>query len=505
MVDQIKSLVASGEHKVWKLIVRVIRLLTVFHFANSGLKAPIEMVVLDKEGDTIQCSIKGIFVPIFESLLAEGNVYVVTNFTVALNTIKFKPTRHEFRIHFKRDTIVRPVQDSSVPLNGFNFVPLKKIHAESKEDGYLVDMISQLASKGNLVEFTQDGKPSSYITIELDDLEYPHPPVTKDQQCSQSHKSDTTTPATTHQPDTSSPTSTEDLVRDRPTVSGVIGVSNPNYNLKLFINVEFSAARDFFTRVNKFDPVDGQGIMLLVCDQPISVEEDFSHLSIYKTIAEIKKHNQDAIFVTAWTIKEVETEFGWWYKGCKKCCRGFRKLEKRYFCPKCIDEYGFYVPRYKIHVRVIDHTDAASFVWFDGEAVNFLGISASDLRQSCVIKRSISLGILSFQLKMRNLNSYEPYVIHVLRMTNENSLVSAFLNKYNPDPGLLSHENSNLLSLSTGSYDPSKACESESTPSPTIDEKHGSKILGAKKHMEEARDELVSSKSKKRKSVVMED
>ncbi|RYR29328.1 hypothetical protein Ahy_B01g053706 [Arachis hypogaea] len=401
MVDQIKSLVASGEHKVWKLIVRVIRLLTVFHFANSGLKAPIEMVVLDKEGDTIQCSIKGIFVPIFESLLAEGNVYVVTNFTVALNTIKFKPTRHEFRIHFKRDTIVRPVQDSSVPLNGFNFVPLKKIHAESKEDGYLVDMISQLASKGNLVEFTQDGKPSR-----------------------------------------------------------VIGVSNPNYNLKLFINVEFSAARDFFTRVNKFDPVDGQGIMLLVCDQPISVEEDFSHLSIYKTIAEIKKHNQDAIFVTAWTIKEVETEFGWWYKGCKKCCRGFRKLEKRYFCPKCIDEYGFYVPRYKIHVRVIDHTDAASFVWFDGEAVNFLGISASDLRQVLRKisdpKRSISLGILSFQLKMRNLNSYEPYVIHVLRMTNENSLVSAFLNKYNPDPGLLSHENSNLLSLSTGSYDPSK-------------------------------------------------
>ena len=42
----------------------------------------------------------------------------------------------------------------------------------------------------------------------------------KDQQCSQSHKSDTTAPAATHQPDTLSPTNTEDLVRDRPTVSG---------------------------------------------------------------------------------------------------------------------------------------------------------------------------------------------------------------------------------------------------------------------------------------------
>ncbi|XLR37712.1 hypothetical protein S83_022372 [Arachis hypogaea] len=166
--DLIKCINAGPAHKVWKLKVRVIRLWTVSQFARSGMKAPIEMVVLDEEGDTIQCTIKDIFVLIFEGLLAEGNVYVVTNFGVALNTIKFKPTRHEFRIHFKRETIVCPVQDSSVPLNGFNFVPFKTIQSESKEEGYLVDVIGQLASKDNLVEFTRDGKPSSYITIELE-------------------------------------------------------------------------------------------------------------------------------------------------------------------------------------------------------------------------------------------------------------------------------------------------------------------------------------------------
>ncbi|XP_072062259.1 uncharacterized protein [Arachis hypogaea] len=343
------------------------RLWTVSHFANSGVKAPIEMVVLDEEGDTIQCSIKGIFVPIIEGLLAEGNVYVFTNFAVALNTIKFKHTRHEFRINFKRDTIVRPVQDSLVPLNGFNFVPLKKIHAESKEGGYLV---------------------------------------------------------------------------------GVMSVSNTNYNSKLFINVEFPAARDFFARVNKLDPVGRQGIMPLVYDQPVSIEEDFLRLSVYKTIAEIREHNQDAVFVTARTIKEVETEFGWWYTGCKKCRRGLRELEKRYSIPIALKTTG---SMYNIHIRVIDHTDAASFVLFDGEAAKFLGVSANDLRQSCVTK------------------------------------------------GLLSHENSELLSLSTGPYDTSKAYESESTPSPAVDEKHNFKILGAKKHMEEVGEESVSSKSKKGK------
>ncbi|XP_020979644.1 uncharacterized protein LOC110272129 [Arachis ipaensis] len=262
--DLIKCINAGPEHKVWKLKVHVIRLWTVSHFANSGVKAPIEMIVLDKEGDTIQCSIKGIFVPIFEGLPAEDNVYVVTNFAIALNTIKFKPTRHEFRINFKRNTNVRPVQDSSVLLNGFNFVPFKKIHAKSKEDGYLV---------------------------------------------------------------------------------GVMGVSNINYNSKLFINIEFLAARNFFTRMNKLDPVDGQSIILLVYDQPVSIEKDSLRLLVYKTIAEIKEHNQNVVFVTAGTIKEVETEFGWWYKGCKKCRRGLRKLEKRYFCPNCVEDYVFYVPR----------------------------------------------------------------------------------------------------------------------------------------------------------------
>ncbi|XP_016173422.1 uncharacterized protein LOC107615923 [Arachis ipaensis] len=300
--DLIKYINADPEHKVWKLKVRVIRLWTVSHFANSRVKAPIEMVVLDEEGDTIQCSIKGIFVPIFEGLLAENNVYVVTNFAVTLNTIKFKPTRHEFRINFKRDTIVRLVQDSSVPLNGFNFILFKKIHAEYKKDGYLVDVIGQLASKGNLVEFTRDGKPSSYITIELDDLESGQKlRVTWWQTLAfnllkylEEH-----------------PCLTYVVILQMGKIkfySGAMGVSNINYNSKLFINVEFSAAR-------------------------IS-------LQVYKTIAEIKKHNQDAVFVTAGTIKEVETEFDWWYKGCKKCRRGLRELEKRYFCPIALKTTG---------------------------------------------------------------------------------------------------------------------------------------------------------------------
>ncbi|QHO24077.1 uncharacterized protein DS421_12g369090 [Arachis hypogaea] len=47
--DLIKCINAGPAHKVWKLKVRVIRFWTVSQFVKYGMKAPIEMVVLDEE------------------------------------------------------------------------------------------------------------------------------------------------------------------------------------------------------------------------------------------------------------------------------------------------------------------------------------------------------------------------------------------------------------------------------------------------------------------------
>ena len=59
----------------------------------------------------------------FEGQLIEGKVYIISNLSVALNTVKFKSTTHEFKIFFKKETQVRLVEDSVIPINGFNFVP----------------------------------------------------------------------------------------------------------------------------------------------------------------------------------------------------------------------------------------------------------------------------------------------------------------------------------------------------------------------------------------------
>ena len=78
--------------------------------------------------------------PFFENFLLEGNVYVMSNLAVALNSTKYKPTNHEFKIFFKREIGVFLIEDSEIPINGFSFVPYSQILTEKREDNYLVGM-----------------------------------------------------------------------------------------------------------------------------------------------------------------------------------------------------------------------------------------------------------------------------------------------------------------------------------------------------------------------------
>ncbi|KAK2652197.1 hypothetical protein Ddye_012053 [Dipteronia dyeriana] len=75
--------------------------------------------------------------------------------------------------------------------------------------------------------------------------------------------------------------------------------------------------------------------------------------------------------VTVATIKEIQSNLNWWYKGCKGR-----------------------VQRFCIQIRVVVETGVASFVIFEKEVMNILKISAPDLcelhlkRDACDIRNS---------------------------------------------------------------------------------------------------------------------
>ncbi|KAJ1387382.1 hypothetical protein SESBI_40042 [Sesbania bispinosa] len=86
---------------------------------------------------------------------------MLENLSVALNSGKYKPTMHEFRMFFKRETRVTLVEDSSIPLYGFSFVPFVEILNETKDDRRLVGIqFSQLSDHASLTleeEFLERG------------------------------------------------------------------------------------------------------------------------------------------------------------------------------------------------------------------------------------------------------------------------------------------------------------------------------------------------------------
>ncbi|MED6126319.1 hypothetical protein PIB30_077344 [Stylosanthes scabra] len=83
------------------------------------------------------------------------------------------------------------------------------------------------------------------------------------------------------------------------------------------------------------------------------------------------------------TIKEVKTEYGWWYRSCKDrlCTKSLKDIGGKYKCDGCGAESTEFTPRYKIHLTVVNETESISFIVFEREAQNFLKKSYNELRR----------------------------------------------------------------------------------------------------------------------------
>ncbi|RYR73786.1 hypothetical protein Ahy_A02g008285 [Arachis hypogaea] len=91
-------------------------------YEKSYSQPSIELVVLDKEGSRIYCFIQSIHYRLFESIIDEGKVFIVANFTMDSNTQNYKSTKHSMWIIFKRDTLVSSADDMDILIESFDFV-----------------------------------------------------------------------------------------------------------------------------------------------------------------------------------------------------------------------------------------------------------------------------------------------------------------------------------------------------------------------------------------------
>ncbi|KAJ1384643.1 hypothetical protein SESBI_42359 [Sesbania bispinosa] len=432
--DLICNVNGGSEHKIWRIKVRVIRLWRSSYFKDNNNKPMIELVVLDEQGGRIQCTVKSIHVYLFENSINEGNVYMLENLSVALNSGKYKPTMHEFRMFFKRETRVTLVEDSSIPLYGFSFVPFVEILNETKDDRRLVDVLGVVTGKGNLIEFKKEGKPCNYVVIELENIE------------------------------------------GGLKLRWSVGVSNTTYNSKLFINANIPEIEDFQMRLKSSDSQQGIQFSQLSDHASLTLEEEFLERGVYKSIADLKEVTRD-----------IESEYNWCYRACKKCSLGLKLDGSMFYCKKCVTHYSTFVTRYSIQLRVVDETDSASFILFDKEASNFLKIPAYKLRTSYIAKGGDKNRhpeeidsfkdkkfLFKVQVKIQDMESIVPYVISISRLCFEDNIIASFEKKYQIEEVALIQDNSELLSQFTESSDLLKdnlsvSCDNGvDTPSPLL-------------------------------------
>ncbi|KAJ1418433.1 hypothetical protein SESBI_15937 [Sesbania bispinosa] len=421
--DLICNVNGGSEHKIWRIKVRVIRLW--------------------REG-RIQCTVKSIHVYLFENSINEGNVYMLENLSVALNSGKYKPTMHEFRMFFKRETRVTLVEDSSIPLYGFSFVPFVEILNETKDDRRLVDVLGVVTGKGNLIEFKKEGKPCNYVVIELENIE-----GGLKLRC----------------------TLWEDYafmflkhLEDHPSESYVVVLQFAKMK-----NFKVPEIEDFQMRLKSSDSQQGIQFSQLSDHASLTLEEEFLERGVYKSIADLK---ENSVFVTIGTVKYIESEYNWCYRACKKCSLGLKLDGSMFYCKKCVTHYSTFVTRYSIQLRVVDETDSASFILFDKEASNFLKIPAYELRTSYIAKGGDKNRhpeeIDSFKDKKFLLKC------NISRLCFEDNIIASFEKKYQIEEVALIQDNSELLSQFTESSDLLKdnlsvSCDNGvDTPSPLL-------------------------------------
>ncbi|XP_056864303.1 replication protein A 70 kDa DNA-binding subunit C-like [Raphanus sativus] len=118
----------------------------------------------------------------------------------------------------------------------------------------------------------------------------------------------------------------------------------------------------------------------------ITEKEDFFVHTPRKTILELLECKQVEQGIVLCTIAAIDSDMGWYYLSCKVCAKKALLIPNEneddgddgngdgftYYCVKCKVYKPKLMPRYKLHVVVLDNTGNAKFLLFDNLAFQLL-------------------------------------------------------------------------------------------------------------------------------------
>ncbi|MED6143690.1 hypothetical protein PIB30_008332 [Stylosanthes scabra] len=157
----------------WNVVVGVVRMYQLPCHNDPSDYYSVELILQDKEGDRIQCSIsKGDFV-VYKTLIREFGVYNMKGFIVQTPGRGVRSTPHKFKLSFYLKTCVRLLPHDAFPFSPFHITPFSGVVAMTQAGQcHLIDCIGQVVGKEEIIDMvTRTGEASKRMAVHLEDLE----------------------------------------------------------------------------------------------------------------------------------------------------------------------------------------------------------------------------------------------------------------------------------------------------------------------------------------------
>ncbi|XP_006419107.2 uncharacterized protein LOC18013636 [Eutrema salsugineum] len=153
----------------WRIRVKILKLWKQY----LNVIETMEMVVVDELNQTMHVSMKKQFIKKFENLLEERTTKIITNFQVTYNGGKFRTTFHVYKIQFAAMTSVRPSEDLDATILGLKLVNFADIHEGKLNPDFLIDIVGQIVSIGEVEILNVNKKQTKRLTMTLRDTSLP--------------------------------------------------------------------------------------------------------------------------------------------------------------------------------------------------------------------------------------------------------------------------------------------------------------------------------------------
>ncbi|VFQ74770.1 unnamed protein product [Cuscuta campestris] len=275
----------------------------------------------------------------FRAKIKEGAVCALKNFIVMRNNQDYKTTNHPFTLTFFEDTHWKDLSAYRFPKFMFNFCPFEKL-LEPLSQNLLTDVIGKVIARTGIQSRFVLGVPQRFIELTLED--------TRGQQlrC----------------------TLWGDYIEKFNESVGA-GITNPILikkclspplsMTKLILDNDWEEAKEF---MNAFKNGD----------------ED----SISTSTFTLTQSSEDGYYWIMADIVSVENYKDWYYLACnnKTCIRKVYVDGDCFRCEQCAKTMTFVEYRYKVTVTLMDESGHATFILWDRECKEIMGIPASRLR-----------------------------------------------------------------------------------------------------------------------------